>query len=173
VDYYNISLHGFFFYDFFSNWSLSIFFLYWASWEFSFVVFSKITLWIVTVFSPHGFCFAAVFSHMFFLKLSLSNLFFQYLAGWELSFNFPHNFFPFILFYSKIVLFFFCFFFRIVFVDFIFFYYWAGWEFSFLVFFFETLWVATVFPRMVFFRIIFVDFFFSYWADWYFNFVVL
>jgi len=217
VDCYNIFLHGLFSFFlwfisfFFSNWSLSIlFFLYWAGWEFSFVVFSKITLWIATMFPPHGFCFVTVFPHVFLFKLSLSNLFFQYWAGWELRFSFPLMFvFQFFLFFSEL------------FLSILFFYYWDGWEFSFLVFFslkhcgllqcfpvwfffiyffvffqnylcwfyffhielieilallfFKTLWIATVFPHMIFallqcfptyffnwffFKIVFIEFIF-------------
>jgi hypothetical protein len=111
---YNISLHDFFlfFYDFFSfflNWYLSIlFFLYWASWEFNFVVFSKITLWIVTVFPLHGFCFAVVFpSHVVFLNYICWIYFFN-VELWALAF--PIYFFLFFfVFFPKIILFFFCF----------------------------------------------------------------
>jgi hypothetical protein len=54
---------------------------------------------------------------------------------------------------------------KIIFVDFNFFLYWAGWKFSFVLFFFETPWIATVFLYiiffvMIFFKIIFVDFIF-------------
>jgi hypothetical protein len=63
---------------FFSKLSLLIlFFYYWTGWEFSFIVFF---LWNIddcySVY-PHGFLFCYSVSHMFFfLKLSLSNLFF-------------------------------------------------------------------------------------------------
>ena len=54
----------------------------------------------------------------------------------------------------------------------IFFSYWTGWEFCFVVFFFKTPWIITMFPNMVFvllqcfptclfFKIIFVEFFFN------------
>ena len=42
---------------------------------------------------------------------------------------------------------FFCFFFQNYLL---FFSYWAGWEFSFIVFFFKTPWIATVFSHMIF-----------------------
>jgi hypothetical protein len=176
---YNISLHDFFlfflwFFSFFLNWYLSIlFFLYWASWEFNFVVFSKITLWIVTVFPLHGFCFAVVFpSHVVFLNY-LCWIYFFNVELWALAF--PIYFFSiFFCFFSQnyplLFLFYFIFFnfFSKLFLSILFFYYWAGWKFSFLVFFFKTLWIAIVFPHKVFFndffvfffRIIFVDFFF-------------
>jgi hypothetical protein len=95
LQYFSIWFFSFFLWFFFQTGLCRFyFFLYWAGWEFSFVFFSKITLWIATMFPPHDFCFAVVFLHMFFLKkLSLSNLFFQYWAGWELSFSFPNIFF--------------------------------------------------------------------------------
>jgi len=125
VDYYNIFLYGFFlfFMIFFSNWSLSnFFFLYWAGWEFSFVVFSKITLWIATMFPPYDFCFAAVFLHMFFLKNYLCRIYFfniKLVESWALAFPI-YFYFKIVFFYFCFISFFFIFFFRIVFVDFIF-----------------------------------------------------
>jgi hypothetical protein len=130
MDWYNVFLFVFFFFflwiffSFFPKWFLSIlFFLYWAGWEFYFVVFLKKTLWITTIFP-----------HMIFVLLQcLPKYFFQNYICWfffnielveNLALTFPTCFFPFFfVFFFKIVFFFFhflCFFFRIVFVDFIF-----------------------------------------------------
>ena len=67
---------------------------------------------------------------------------------------FPHNFS--ILFFL---------FFKIIFDDF--FLYWADWEFSFVIFFFKTLLIATVFFRMILF-LFFYDFLWNYLISFYF-----
>jgi len=62
----------------------------------NFFFYLVIILWITIVFPLHGFCLVTVFPpHVFFKKLSLLNLFFQYWVGWEFSFSFsfPHFFF--------------------------------------------------------------------------------
>jgi hypothetical protein len=79
--------------------------------------------------SPHGFCFATVFPHIFFSKLSLLNFFFIELVK-NLALTFPacfiSHFFLFLFlfaFFSKLSssFYFFVFFFRIIFFNFIFF----------------------------------------------------
>jgi len=66
------------------------------------------------------FCYS-VFQHVFFSKLSLSNIFFNIELVENLALTFPTCFFScFFLFFPKIIFFFFVFFSRIVFVDFIF-----------------------------------------------------
>jgi hypothetical protein len=91
------------------------------------------------------------------------------LSVWEFI---PHNWF--FCFFPKLTSFFFnffCVFFSKLSLLILFFYYWTDWEFSFIVFFFETLTIATVFPHMVFVllqcfphvffsKIIFVEFIF-------------
>jgi len=125
----------FFLWFFFSNWSLSIFFLYRAGWEFSFVVFLKITLWIATVFPPRTVAFPTCF---FFLLL------------------FPLFFYMF--FFSKIDFFFFLFFFKLslpIFLNI------ELVENLAMQFFFKTLWIATIFPYIVFFSFYDLFHFFS------------
>jgi len=62
-------------------------FKYWTDWEFSFVVFFKKNIVDYYSVSLIRFLFCcSVSPHVYFLKLSLSNLFFQYWAGWEFSF---------------------------------------------------------------------------------------
>ena len=142
MDCYNIFLHGFFFLFmiFFSNWSLSIlFFSYWASWEFSFVVFLKNNIVDCYSVSSHGFYFAALFPYSFFLNYLCWIYFFiiiELIENWALAFPICFFFvFFFLIFLQNFLLFFVFFvFFKIIFVNFIF-YYWASWEFSFLVFF--------------------------------------
>jgi len=140
--------------------------------------------------SPCDFCFATVFLHMFFFpKLSLSNSFFNIELVENSALTFPTCFFSisfhlFCFFFPKIV--FFCFFNFCVFFQncFCWFYFfnkelvenWALYFFSlkhcgllqcFLTWFFFFHFFMIVF----FFRIVFVDFFSSYWADWEFSFV--
>jgi len=95
MDCYNISLHGFFFYFYeffffvFSKWSFSILFSsYWAGWEFCFVVLKKKNIVDCYNVSPHGFCFATVFSYIFFSKLSLLIFFYIELVK-NLALTFP------------------------------------------------------------------------------------
>jgi hypothetical protein len=127
MEYYNVSLHGFFFMNFFS-----FFFP-----KMVFVEFFFILSWLRILFrgfflntvdcynlSPHGFYFATVLPHMFFFQNYLYRICFLILSWLRiqlltfLTCFFFHFFFA---FFSKIVFFFFlCFFFRIVFIDFIF-----------------------------------------------------
>jgi len=110
------------------------------------------------IFSFFYFFFFPKLSSYFFCVFFI--LFFKYRAGWEFSFVvflkktlwiatvFPHMvFFLFLWFF----LWFFLYFFHNSLCRFYFFLYWAGWEFSFMVFFLKTLWIATVFPHMIFF----------------------
>ena len=122
MDYYNISLHGFFFMNFvllflpkrFLSVLLRCFFL-------------KNTVDCYNVFL-HGFCFPKVFPHMFFFKIIFVDFFFNIELVENLVLTFPTCFFFHLfcfffptLYYSFFVFFFFlCFSFRIVFVDFIF-----------------------------------------------------
>jgi len=96
MDYYNVSLHSFF-YELFSflfpKWSLWIlFFLYWASWEFCFVDFFFKTLWIVTMFPHMVFVLLQCFLTCFFFNY-LCWFFFNIKLVENLALTFPTCFF--------------------------------------------------------------------------------
>ena len=134
--------------------------------------------------SPHGFCFATVFPHMFFSKLSLSIFFNIELIG-NLALTFPTCFFFHfvLLFFHKIVFFFH--FFWFFFQNCLYWFYFFNMELIenlALKFFLKNivdyysvsphnffLWFFFVF----FSRIVFAILFFSYWTSWEFSFVVL
>jgi hypothetical protein len=107
MDFYNISLHGFFyfFYEFFSSFFLN------GLCRFCFIVFFFKTLWIVTMFPHMVFVLLQCFPTCFFPKLSLSNLFFNIELLKNSALIFPHvvfHFFSFFFaFYFQIVFFFF------------------------------------------------------------------
>jgi len=112
---------------------------------------------------PTWFLFCcSVSPHVFFLNYLSRIYFFNIELVENLALAFPICFvFPFFFlfcFLPKNCLFFV--FFSKLFLS-IFFYYWADWKFSFLVFFFKTLWIATVFLHMVF-LMIFLFFFFGF-----------
>jgi hypothetical protein len=99
MDYYNVSLHDFFFMTFF------LFFFQNDLCQFCFVIVFFKTLWIVTIFIHMVlFCYS-VFPYVFFSKLSLSN-FFLILSWLRITIvDFPTCFFPKI--FSSFFLFFF------------------------------------------------------------------
>jgi len=129
MDYYNVSLHGFFlwifffFFFFFSKWSLSIlFFSYWADWEFYFVVFFLNTVDCYNV-SHMVFVLLQCFPTCFFFKTIFVYFFFNIELIENLALTFPTCFF--FHFFSKIVFF-----------------------FSFFVFFFSELFLLIYFFNM-------------------------
>jgi hypothetical protein len=84
MDYYNVSLHGFFsfFMIFFSKWSLSILLC----------IFLKKHCGLLQCF-PTWFLFCYSISPHVFFQNYLCRIFLKYWAGWEFNFNFPHMFF--------------------------------------------------------------------------------
>jgi len=120
MDYYNVSLQGFFLWIFFFQNYLC---------RFCFVVFFFKTLWIVTMFPHIIFVLLQCFPTCFFPKLSLSNCFFNIELVKNLALTFPtcfffHFFHFFCFFFSKLSSFFssiFCIFFQNCFCWFYFF----------------------------------------------------
>ena len=123
MDYYNVSLHGFFFYQFFS------FFFPNSLCRFFFVIFSLKHCGLLQCFLI-WFLFAIVFPHMFFSKIIFIKFFFNIELVENSALTFPTCFFSifsicFAFFFlpklsSSFFFNFLCFFFIIVFVDFIF-----------------------------------------------------
>ena len=114
MDYYNVSLHGFF-YEFFL-----LFFFQNSLCRFCFVVFFFKTLWIVIIFLHIVFVLLQCFLTCFFLN-NLCRIFFNIELVENSVLIFPTCFFPIFLlffycfFFQNCLLLFFCVFFRIVF----------------------------------------------------------